>query len=85
MGVLIDGGETHNFIDSAWVEKSGIQIEKFEGFMVAVVGISNMECYYWILKLNVTLGNYQLTDSFYVVDVTNTPEVLGVCYHLSCT
>ena len=37
-----------------------------------------MECNYWILKLNVTLGNYQMTDSFYVVDVLDTHVVLGV-------
>ena len=37
-----------------------------------------MECNYWIPKLNVTLGNYQMTDSFYVVDVADTHVVLGV-------
>ena len=36
--MLIDGGETHNFINSAWVAKRGIQTEKFEGFTVAVAG-----------------------------------------------
>ena len=37
-----------------------------------------MECNYWIPKLNVTLGNYQKTDSFYVVVVADTHVVLGV-------
>ena len=36
VGVLIDGGATHNFIDSAWVAKRGIPTEKFEGFTIAV-------------------------------------------------
>ena len=58
MRVLIDGGATHNFIDSAWVAKQGIPTEKFEGFTLAVAGNSSMECNYWIPKLNVTLGNY---------------------------
>ena len=37
-----------------------------------------MECNYWIPKLNVALGNYQMTDSFYVVDVADTHVGLGV-------
>ena len=78
VGVLIDGGATHNFIDAAWVAKRGIPTEKFEGFIVAVAGNSSMECNYWIQKLNVTIGNYQMTDSFYVVDVADTHVVLGV-------
>ena len=37
-----------------------------------------MDCNYWIPKLNVTLGNYHMTDSFYVVNVGDTNVVLGV-------
>ena len=37
-----------------------------------------MECNHWIPKLNVTLGNYNMTESFYVVNVANTNVVLGV-------
>ena len=72
------GGATHNFIDVAWVSKRGIPTEKFEGFTVAVARNSSMECNYWIPKLNVTLGNYHMTDSFYVVNVADTNVVLGV-------
>ena len=64
VGVLVDGGATHNFIDAAWVAKRGVSIEKFEGFTVAVAGNSSMECNYWIPKLNITLGNYHMTDLF---------------------
>ena len=76
--MLIDGGETHNFIDAAWVAKRGIPTEKFEGFTVAVVGNTSIKCNYWIPKLNVTLGNYHMTDSFYAMNVANTNVVLGV-------
>ena len=58
VGALIDGGETHNFIDAAWVAKRGISTEKFEGFTVVVAGNTSMERNYWIPKLNVALGNY---------------------------
>ena len=44
VGVLIDGGAAHNFIDAAWVAKRGIHTEKFEGFTVAVAGNNSMEC-----------------------------------------
>ena len=78
MGVLIDGGATHNFIDAAWVANRGIPTEKFERLTVAIAGNSSMECNYWIPKLNVTLGNYQIIDSFYVVDVVDSHVILGV-------
>ena len=78
VGVLIDGGVTHNFINVAWVAKRGIQTEKFEGFTIMLAGNNSMECNHWIPKLNVTLGNYNMTDSFYVVNVANTNVVLGV-------
>ena len=37
-----------------------------------------MECNHSIPKLNVTLGNYNMTNSFYVVNVADTNVVLGV-------
>ena len=78
MGVLVGGEEAHNFIDASWVANRGISTENFEGFTVAVAGNSSMECNYWIPKLNITLRNYQMTDSFYVVNVADTNVLLGV-------
>jgi hypothetical protein len=42
--VLIDGGETHNFIDSTLVAKRSIPMVDFEGFDVVVVGGRIMPC-----------------------------------------
>ena len=42
-----------------------------------------MECNHWIYKLNITLGNYNMTDSFYVVKVEDTNVVLGVQWFYS--
>lgn len=78
VGVLIDGGVTHNFIDVAWVMRRGIPSEEFEGFTVVVVGNHSMECTRWIPKLTITLGNYTLTSSFFAVNVPDTNIVLGV-------
>ena len=37
-----------------------------------------LKCNQWIYKLNLTLGNYNLTDEFFVIDVPDTNVVLGV-------
>ena len=50
VGVLIDGGASHNFIDAAWVKKRDIQTESFDGFSVAAAG-HTMECSQRIPKL----------------------------------
>ena len=76
--MLIDGGATHNFIDRTLVERRGLPKEEFEGFTIVVASGGCMECTRWIPKLNITLGNYSLTDDFFVVDVSDTNVVLGV-------
>jgi hypothetical protein len=75
---LVDGGATHNFIDLALMAKRGIPIEYFEGFSVVVVDGYNMTCTQRIPRLDVILGNYTLTDDFYVVELADTKVVLGV-------
>jgi hypothetical protein len=37
-----------------------------------------MSCTKWIPKLTITMGNYSMTDDFFVVDVPDTNVVLGV-------
>jgi hypothetical protein len=75
---LIDGGATHNFIDVAWVARRWMATEDFEGFSVAMVDGYNVSCTKKISKLTVTLGNYTLTDDFYVVGLEDSNIVLGV-------
>ena len=36
-----------------------------------------MDCKKWIPKLQVTIGDYTITDTFYVVDVVETNVVFG--------
>jgi hypothetical protein len=59
---LVDGGATHNFIDVALVTRRNIPMEYFEGFNVVVVDGYNMMCTQRIRGLEVTLGNYTLTN-----------------------
>jgi hypothetical protein len=76
--MLIDSGASHNFIDETLVERRGILTKEFEGFTVIIPGGHQMECIRWIPKLKITMGNYTLTDDFFVVDVLDTNVVLGV-------
>jgi len=76
--VLVDGGATHNFIDSALVERRKLPTEPFEGFTVVIPGNHTMECNRWIPDLQVKIGDYTVKDNFYVVNVADTNMVLGV-------
>jgi hypothetical protein len=78
MTTLVDGGATHNFIDASLVARRGLRTEEFEGFHVAVANGYTMSCLDMIPDLEVKLGNYTLTDTFYVVDLSDTDVVLGV-------
>jgi len=53
---LIDGGETHNFIDASWITKRQMATEDFEGFSVAMDDGYNVSCTKKIPKLFMTLG-----------------------------
>ena len=75
---MVYGCPSHNFIDLDLVERINFPIETFEGFVVTIPGNKSMECTRWIPKLQVTIGDYTLLDSFYVVNVVNTNLVLGV-------
>ena len=75
---MIDGGVSHNFIDATMVACRGIHTEEFEGFSVIILGDNTMECTKYVSKLTVTLGNYTVTDNFFMVKVPNTNMVLGV-------
>ena len=75
---MIDGGETHNFIDSALLAKRGIYTMEFEGFDVAVDGRHVIPCTQNISQLCLTLGNYIMIDEFYVVELQDTNVIFGV-------
>jgi hypothetical protein len=75
---LVDGGATHNFIDTVWVSRRALQTEELEGFEVAVADGHTVGCLDIVQDLEVNLGNYTMRDTFYVVDLAGTYVVLGV-------
>ena len=60
------------------MEKINIPSEPFDGFTVVIPGHNTMQCNTWVPKLQVTIGNYNFVDIFYVVDVADTNVVLGI-------
>jgi len=60
------------------VLRRGITIEEFEGFLVLVPSDRTMQCTCYVPALIVTMGNYSVTDHFFVVDVSDTNVVMGV-------
>jgi hypothetical protein len=76
--VLVDGGASHNFIDSSLVERKSIAAESFEGFSVVIPGENTLDYTRYVSRMTLNLGNYMLTDDFYVVKIPDTNAVLGV-------
>jgi hypothetical protein len=74
---LMDGGANHKFIDISLVTRRNILAKDFEEFNVVLADDYNMMCTQRIRGLEVTLGNYTLTNDFYVMDLVDTHVVLG--------
>jgi hypothetical protein len=78
VSVLIDGGASHNFIDSTLLKRRHIPTVEFEGFKVEVAGGSTMPCDRYILGMKLTLGRHELIQDVYVMDLPDTNIILGV-------
>ena len=78
VSVLIDGGASHNFIDSTLLKRRHIHAVEFEGFKVEVAGGSTMPCNRYILGMKLTLGRHDLVQDVYVMDLPDTNIILGV-------
>jgi hypothetical protein len=78
VSVLIDGGSSHNFIDSALLKRRHIPTVEFEGFKVEVAGGSTMPCDRYILGMKLTLGRHELIQDIYVMNLPDTNIILGV-------
>jgi hypothetical protein len=78
VSVLINGGDSHNFIDSALLQRRHIPTVEFEGFKVEVAGGSTMPCNRYIPGMNLTLGRHDLVQDVYVMDLADTNIILGV-------
>ncbi|XP_059067836.1 uncharacterized protein LOC131858568 [Cryptomeria japonica] len=75
---LVDTGATHNFIDQKLVERRGLQYEEFGSFGVKVADGAVLGCTKWIPQLSIQMGDYTLTDDFYVLPLEDYDVVLGM-------
>jgi hypothetical protein len=55
--MLVDSGETHNFIDASLVARRGLQTKEFEGFTIAMVDGYTMTFLDRVPDMEVKLGN----------------------------
>jgi hypothetical protein len=78
VSILIDGGASHNFIDSTLLRRRHIPTVEFEGFKVEVAGGSTMPCDRYIPGMKLTLGRHELVQDIYVMDLPDTNIILGV-------
>jgi hypothetical protein len=78
VSILIDGGASHNFIDTTLLKRTHIPIVEFEGFKVEVASGSTMPCDRYIPGMNLTLGRHELILDVYVMDLSDTNIILGV-------
>jgi hypothetical protein len=76
--VLIDGGASHNFIDSTLLKRRHIPTVEFEGFKVEVASGSTMPCDRYISGMKLTLGRHELIQDVYVMNLPDTNIILGV-------
>jgi hypothetical protein len=78
VSVLIDGGASHNFIDSILLQRRHIPTVDFEGFRVEVAVGRTMPCDRYILGMKLTLGRHNLAHDFYVMELPDTNIILRV-------
>jgi hypothetical protein len=77
VSVLIDGGASHNFIDSALLKRRHIPTVEFEEFKVEVAGGGTMPCDRYILGMKLTLGRHELIQDIYDMYLPDTNIILG--------
>lgn len=60
------------------MKRRRLQTEEREGFKVIVADGYKLSCTYKISNLSLQLGEYEMNDEFYVVNIGDTDMVLGM-------
>lgn len=79
VNLLIDGGASNDFIDAEFEARRGLTTDG--GFTALILGKkekNHMSCTKIVPNMSLTMGNYIVTDNFFVVDCLDSHVVLGV-------
>lgn len=76
--VMLDSGATLNSINSSLVTRRGLHTEEHEGFEVKVARGNLLSCTHLVSQLSITMGNYTMTNDFFVIDLDDTDVILGI-------
>ena len=78
MVVLIDSGNTHNFIHQAKVEALHIFIHPVNNFQVLITNGGTMKCGGHCENVKLQMGDYHLNTLMFAIDMSGCDIVLGV-------
>jgi hypothetical protein len=67
--IFIDGGATHNFIESVLVKRFGLPMIDIGYFRVLVVGRQSLACTLMVQHLYLSMYNHTVTYYFFVMDL----------------
>lgn len=76
--VLIDGGNTYNFLDQSVVTKCGLPVIRDKTLQVMVRNGEKVDCSGRCLALTLEIQGHQIQADFFVLPVTACQAVLGV-------
>eukprot|EP01018_Ginkgo_biloba_P002087 Gb_15568 [translate_table: standard] len=74
--LLVDSGNTHNFIDSKLVSSTELKVEPLQNFQLAVANDTMMDCKGMVRGLKLQLDSYELSSNFYVVALPGVDVVM---------
>nr|GEZ02673.1 transposon Ty3-G Gag-Pol polyprotein [Tanacetum cinerariifolium] len=76
--VLVDGGNTHNFVDQELVIRLGLQVDPTINFSVVVANREKLTCTGRVRNLSLFVQGCVISTDFFVLSVAACPIVLGV-------
>jgi hypothetical protein len=78
VGVLIDSGSTHNFVQDRVVKQLGLTIQQAHSFNVLVGNGEQLGCTSMCSKVSLFMGSHEFLVDLYVLPLSGAELVLGV-------
>lgn len=78
--ILVDGGCSHNFIQTRVARFLGILVTPSAQFFVIVGNGQNLKCVGQCLNVSLTIQGHKFKTDFYVIDLHGADVILGVAW-----